>query len=47
LDGFVLEETPALVNAWTNSSAHVVVRGNEKVATIPTAGTAKFYRLRK
>jgi hypothetical protein len=47
LFGFVLEETQGPLNVWTNSSAQIVVRGNEKVATIPTAGTTKFYRLRK
>jgi hypothetical protein len=44
-DGFVLEEWQP--NAWTNSSAQVVVQGNENVAVITTTGTAKFYRLRK
>jgi hypothetical protein len=45
--GFVLEETQVQSNAWTNSSAQVVVQGNENVAVITTTGTAKFYRLRK
>jgi hypothetical protein len=46
-NGFVLEETEVQPNAWTNSSAQVVVQGNENVAVITTTGTAKFYRLRK
>jgi hypothetical protein len=46
-NGFVLEEAQVLPNAWTNSSAQVVVQGNENVAVITTTGTAKFYRLRK
>jgi hypothetical protein len=46
-DGFILEETQVQPNAWTNSSAQAVVQENENVAAIPTAGTAKFYRLRK
>jgi hypothetical protein len=46
-DRLVLEETQMSPNAWTNSSAQVVVQGNENVAVITTSGTAKFYRLRK
>jgi hypothetical protein len=46
-DGFVLEETRVQPNAWTNSSAQVVIQGNANVAAIATSGTAKFYRLRK
>jgi len=46
-NGFVLEEAQVLPNAWTNSSAQVVVQGNENVAVITTIGTPKFYRLRK
>jgi hypothetical protein len=46
-DGFVMEETQVQPNAWTNSLAQVVVQGNENVAAIATAATAKFYRLRK
>jgi len=46
-NGFVLEETQVQPNVWTNSSAQVVVQGNENVAVITTTGTAKFYRLRK
>jgi type VI secretion system secreted protein VgrG len=45
--GFVLEETQLQPNAWTNSSAPVVVQGSNNVATITTAVSAKFYRLRK
>jgi hypothetical protein len=45
--GFVLQETISPPGSWTNSSAAVVVQGNESVATIATAGTVKFYRLRK
>jgi hypothetical protein len=44
---FVLEETQLHRNAWTNSSAKILAIENENVALIPTAGTAKFYRLRK
>jgi hypothetical protein len=46
-DRLVLEETQGPPNAWTNSSAQVVVQGNENVAVIAATGTAKFYRLRK
>jgi Putative Ig domain len=46
-DGFVLEVTQLQPNAWTNSSVPVVVQGSNNVAAIATAGTAKFYRLRK
>jgi hypothetical protein len=46
-DGYVLEETQLQPNAWTNSSAPVVVQGSNNVATITTAVSAKFYRLRK
>jgi hypothetical protein len=45
--GFVIEEIQVQSNTWTNSSAQVVVQGNENVAVITTTGTAKFYRLRK
>jgi hypothetical protein len=45
--GYVLEETQLQPNAWTNSSAPVVVQGSNNVATITTAVSAKFYRLRK
>ena len=45
--GFVLQETILPAGNWTNSSAAVVVQGNENVAVIATTGTAKFYRLRK
>jgi subtilisin family serine protease len=45
--GFVLQETSSPRGNWTNSSASVVVQGNENVAAIATTGTAKFYRLRK
>jgi hypothetical protein len=45
--GFVLQETSSPPGSWTNSSAAVVVQGNENVAVIATTGTAKFYRLRK
>jgi hypothetical protein len=44
--GFALQETIALPGNWTNSTAVVVVQGNEKVVLIPITGTAKFYRLR-
>jgi len=46
-DGFVLEETRVQPVAWTNSAAAIVRQGNDNVAAIATAGTAKFYRLRK
>jgi hypothetical protein len=46
-DGYVLEETQLQPNSWTNSSAPVVVQGSNNVATITTAVSAKFYRLRK
>ena len=45
--GFVLEETSALPGGWTNSSASVMVQGNQKVASIVPGGTMKFYRLVK
>jgi hypothetical protein len=46
-DGFVLEETQVQSTGWTNSAVPVVLQGNEHVAAIPAAGTAKFYRLRQ
>jgi len=45
--GFVLQETISPPGNWTNSSAAVVVQGNENVAMIATTGTPKLYRLRK
>jgi len=45
--GFVLQETSALSDNWTNSSAIITVEGSENVATIVTTGTSRFYRLRK
>ncbi len=45
--GFVLEETSALPGGWTNSSASIMVQGNQKVAIIVPGGGAKFYRLVK
>ena len=45
--GFVLEETSALPGGWTNSSASVMVQGNQKVASIVPGGGGKFYRLAK
>ena len=45
--GFVLQETMSPLGNWTNSSAAVVVQGNENVAVIAPTGTAKSYRLRK
>jgi hypothetical protein len=45
--GFVLQEAMSPSGVWTNSSANVVVEGDENVAVIPTLGAAKFYRLRK
>jgi hypothetical protein len=46
-DGFTLEETQSQENSWTNSSASVVVQGDQAVAIVPIQSTAKFYRLRK
>ena len=45
--GFVLQETSSPQGNWANSSAAVVVQGNENVAVIATTGTLKFYRLQK
>jgi len=45
--GYVLQETSVLPGGWTNSSASVVVQGNQNVAAITPVGIAKFYRLRK
>jgi hypothetical protein len=46
-DGFILEEIQVQQNTWTNSSAGVVIQGNENVAVIPIQSTVRFYRLRK
>jgi hypothetical protein len=46
-DGFTLEETLVPQNTWTNSSASVVVQGNQATALVPIQSTAKLYRLRK
>ena len=45
--GFVLQETSSPPGSWTDSSAAVVVQGNENVAVIETTGTLKLYRLQK
>ena len=45
--GFVLQETSSPPGSWANSSAAVVVQGNENVAVIATTSTLKFYRLQK
>jgi hypothetical protein len=45
--GFVLQETISPPGNWVNSSAAVVVQGNENVAVIAPTGTLKFYRLQK
>jgi hypothetical protein len=44
-EGFVLEELQQ--NTWTNSSASIVIQGNQATALVPVQSTAKFYRLRK
>jgi hypothetical protein len=46
--GFLLQESTSAPGNWVNSSAAVVIQGNENVAVITaTVGTAKFYRLSK
>lgn len=45
--GFVLQESVSPAGNWENSTAAIVVQGNENVAVISTSGTARFYRLSK
>ena len=45
--GLVLQQPMAASGNWTNTSANVVVIGNENVAVIQTTGTGTHYRLPK
>jgi hypothetical protein len=44
---FVLQQTttPQNLNTWSNSTAPVVVAGDQRVATEPTAASPRFFRL--
>jgi hypothetical protein len=45
--GFVLQETSALPDGWTSSTAAVTVQGSLNAVSIPPTAKVKFYRLQQ
>jgi hypothetical protein len=46
-DGYVLEFSNALGSTWSPETTAPVVAGGQKTVTVPIAGPARFYRLRR
>src|SRR5262249_51397440 len=44
---YKLESTTSLPGGWAADNSTVTVDGNQNVVTVPIAGAAKFYRLKK